>query len=208
LRSHVGNLNSLLHLHKTSDPGEREILFGMFEKVAQHLSGTLHDLIESLRIKEDISKERNLILFEQVLTKTREILASQLLETQAVINYDFKVKSVAYPRTYLESIFLNILSNAIKYRSPERLLEISLVTEMNPEGLVLKISDNGQGINLARHGENLFGFYKTFHDSKDAKGIGLFITRTQIEAMGGTISAESEVNKGTSFKIILQNNVV
>ena len=204
LRSHVGNLNSLLHLHKVSDPTEREVLFGMFEKVSQHLSGTLNDLIESLRIKEDIGKARNLVYFEQILTKTREILSSQILESQAVINFDFKVKSIAYPKTYLESIFLNLLSNAIKYRSPSRQLQITLTTDYADEGLLFTVSDNGQGINMSRHGENLFGFYKTFHGSKDAKGIGLFITRTQIEAMGGTITAESEEDKGTTFKVILQ----
>ena len=76
------------------------------------------------------------------------------------------------------------------------------ITDMRSE----VVGDNGLGINMARYGDKLFGFYKTFHDSKDAKGIGLFITRTQIEAMGGSISAESEVDKGTKFKVTFTRN--
>ncbi len=202
LRSHVGNLNSLLHLHKLAEAGEQGVLFGMFEKVSQHLSGTLNDLIESLRIKEDMNQERHQIYFHQVLSKTEEILSSQVMESQAEISHDFRVESIAYPATYLESIFLNLISNAIKYRSEARRLHVRLETFQLNSGVVLTIQDNGQGINMTRHGDKLFGFYKTFHEGKDSKGIGLFITKTQIEAMGGTITAESEVDKGTIFTIV------
>ncbi len=202
LRSHVGNLNSLLHLNKIAEPNEKDGVFEMFEKVAHHLSTTLNDLIESLRIKEDISKERHVIYFEQVLKKTKEILASQILESNALITHSFKIKSIEYPGIYLESIFLNLLSNAIKYRSSERLLHINIEITLAGGELILKVTDNGEGIDLVKYGDKLFGFYKTFHTSKDSKGIGLFITKTQIEAMGGSIEVESEINKGTTFKVI------
>jgi PAS domain S-box-containing protein len=202
LRSHVGNLNSLLHLNKLAEPNEKQGLFEMFEKVAHHLSTTLNDLIESLRIKEDISKERHLVYFEQILTKTKEILSSQILESTPVITSSFKIPSMEYPGIYLESIFLNLLSNAIKYRSSERPLHVNIETTLTGGQLILKIEDNGEGIDLARYGDKLFGFYKTFHARKDSKGIGLFITKTQVEAMGGSIEVESEVNKGTTFKVI------
>jgi len=202
LRSHVGNLNSLLHLNKLAEPNEKQGLFEMFEKVARHLSTTLNDLMESLRIKEDTSKERHLVYFEQVLTKTKEILSSQILESTPMITSNFKIPSVEYPGIYLESIFLNLLSNAIKYRSKERPLRINIETELTDGQLILKFEDNGEGIDLARYGDKLFGFYKTFHAHTDSKGIGLFITKTQVEAMGGYIGVESEVNKGTTFKVI------
>jgi signal transduction histidine kinase len=68
---------------------------------------------------------------------------------------------------------------------------------------VLDFNDNGLGINLERHGEKLFGMYKTFHEHKDAKGIGLFITKNQIEAMDGKIEVESAVDEGTTFRVTL-----
>ncbi len=207
LRSHVGNLGSLLHLHKIAEPNERVGIFTMFEKVALHLSTTLNDLVESLRIKEDMTKERHVIYFEQVLLKTKEILASQILESNAVISANFKIKSIEYPIIYLESIILNLLSNAIKYRSSERPLHINVETFLTNGELSLTMQDNGEGIDMIKYGDKLFGFYKTFHTRQDSKGIGLFITKTQIEAMGGTITVDSEVNKGTIFKVVFNRKI-
>jgi signal transduction histidine kinase len=65
----------------------------------------------------------------------------------------------------------------------------------------LRFADNGLGIDLSKYGDKLFGLHKTFHENKDARGVGLFLTKTQIEAMGGTIGAESELGKGTTFII-------
>ncbi len=208
LRSHVGNLTSLLQLHKDADPAERGMLLGMIEKVTHHLSGTLNDLIESLRIKEDVSKERHEIYFDQVLMKTKEILSSAILESTASITHRFDAESIPYPSVYLESIFLNLLSNAIKYRSDERPLHVHIETSLANGQVTLKVSDNGLGIDMDRHGDKLFGFYKTFHPNKDAKGLGLFITRTQIEALGGTILVKSEVDKGSTFIVTLNRKLL
>jgi PAS domain S-box-containing protein len=203
LRSPVGNLKALLQLHHLSAADEKDSLFEKFELVAEHLSTTLNDLIDSLRIKEEVGKSREHLYFENVLTKTREILTGQILESGAIITSNFSnASSIEYPHIYLESIFLNLLSNAIKYRSANRQLRIHFETQFIDNCLSLRVEDNGQGIDLARHGENLFGFYKSFHNQKDSKGVGLFLTKTQVESMGGTIAAQSEVNKGTTFTIV------
>ena len=65
----------------------------------------------------------------------------------------------------------------------------------------LRVQDNGLGIDLAKHGSKLFGLHKTFHEHKDAKGVGLFLVKTQVEALGGSITAESELDQGTMFII-------
>jgi PAS domain S-box-containing protein len=202
LRSPVNNLTALLKLHQTAKPEEQAEFFDKFEKVSQHLSTTLDDLSESLRIKEEIDKDREHLQFEDVLIKTKEILTGQILESKVIITHEFKnASTIEYPRIYLESIFLNLLSNAIKYRSPKRGLRIHVETRLQDKSLILWIEDNGQGIDLNRYGEHLFGFYKSFHSQKDSKGVGLFLTKTQVEAMGGTISVQSEVDKGSIFKI-------
>ena len=203
LRSHVGNLNSLIELHKDAELDEQGVMLGMMEKVTHHLSGTLGDLIESLRIKEDVNQDRREIYFEQVLLKTQDILSTKIHESGASITHRFAVESIAYPVVYLESIFLNLISNAVKYRSPNRQLQIHIETTQSKGEVVLTVADNGLGINMAKHGDKLFGFYKTFHAVPDAKGLGLFITRTQVEAMGGVISVESEENKGAFFRVVL-----
>jgi PAS domain S-box-containing protein len=204
LRSPVGNLNALLELHKIASPEERHDLFDKFHRVADHLSSTLNDLVDSLRIKEDITKERDTLHFEKILNKTKEILTAQILESGATITNNFNRQPVIhYPQIYLESIFLNLLSNAIKYRSHDRPLRVHFQTLEINKYIVLTVEDNGQGIDMARNGEKLFGFYKAFHQSKDSKGMGLFLTKTQVEAMGGSINAFSQLGKGTTFTIAL-----
>jgi PAS domain S-box-containing protein len=207
LRSPVSNLNSLLGFYKDSISVEdKELLFTKFEKVIHHLSETLNELIESLKIQEDVGKRLELLSFEQIFTKTKEILAGQIMETNAIITSDFsEVDKIEYPQSYMESIILNLSSNAIKYRSADRIPKLHFQTKKSNEGIILTATDNGRGIDLEKHGHKLFGLNKTFHKHAEAKGVGLFITKTQVEAMGGRISAESEVNKGTTFKIVFKN---
>lgn len=203
LRSPAGNLSALIDLYKiAANQSERDNIVEKFAKVSEHLNSTLNDLVETLRVKEDIGKERETLLFSDVLEKTKEILTGQILASTALVTHNFnRQPQVLYPRIYLESIFLNLLSNALKYRSPNRVLKVHFETLEINRNLVLTVEDNGQGIDLAKYGDKIFGFYKAFHIGKESKGMGLFLTKTQIEAMGGTISVRSEVGKGTVFTI-------
>ena len=101
----------------------------------------------------------------------------------------------------MESIIQNLLTNALKYRSLKRKPHIVVSTRREGPSTVLRVSDNGLGIDMERFGDKLFGLHKTFHEHKDARGVGLFLIKTQIEALGGSIKAESEVDKGTTFII-------
>ncbi len=201
LRAPTSNLFSLLHLYKKSDTvEEQEELIERFEKVINHLSDTLNDLMAAIRIKEEGCKQTEVINVEIVTIKTIEILSGQIIETGASINYNFSaVSEILYNKNYMESIILNLLHNAIKYRSPDRKPVIQIHSEVEDGKFVLYVVDNGLGIDLVRHGAKLFGLRKVFHRNKDAKGIGLFITKTQVEAMGGKISCKSEVGKGSVF---------
>ena len=114
------------------------------------------------------------------------------------VNKDQTVSAIP---AYLDSILLNLFTNSIKYSSPDRPLVIKIDSVLTKDQLVLRFSDNGLGIDLDRHGAKLFGMYKTFHRNKDAKGIGLFITKNQIEAMHGKIAVESTVDVGTTFTL-------
>lgn len=69
---------------------------------------------------------------------------------------------------------------------------------------MLEISDNGIGIDMKVNGSKLFGLFKTFTHNPDSKGVGLFISKNQIESMGGRVTVESELNKGTTFKIYMK----
>ena len=105
--------------------------------------------------------------------------------------------------SYYIGIFLNLISNAIRYCHPDRKPEITIDFYTEKDKKVLQISDNGIGIDLNKNGDKIFGMYKTFSTNSDSKGIGLFITKNQIDAMGGSIYVESEPNIGTTFKIYI-----
>lgn len=210
LRSPVSNLNSLLWLYKESQTSEEKaLLFEKFETVIHNLSETLNELVDALKIQEDTDKKREILLFEDVFKKVKESMAGKILETEAVVSYNFsKAPTIDYPRLYLESILQNLLSNSLKYKSPHRTPVIHAETLFQDGILTLKFSDNGMGIDLRRHADKLFGLNKTFHKHAEAKGVGLFITKTQVEAMGGSITATSEVDKGSVFIIYFNKKSV
>ena len=178
LRAPVSNLNSLLDFYKISDSEEEKI-----------------DLFETDKALEEIS-------FQNILNKTKEILSGEIIKSKVVVTSNFsEIENITYNRIYLESIFLNLVGNAIKYKSEDRVPELFIESEIKDGKIKVKFKDNGLGIDLERHGHKLFGLNKVFHRHPDAKGVGLFMTKTQIEAMGGIISATSKVNEGTTFII-------
>ena len=204
LRAPVSNLNSLLDIYSNAQSeAEKSMLFEKFETVIQHLTLTLNTLVEALKTKNEGSNEDlEEISFDQTLSKTKEILTGEILKTGAVIKNDFtKISRISYNKIYLESIFLNLMSNAIKYKSEDRVPEITIESDLKDGNISLSFTDNGLGIDLKRHGHKLFGLNKVFHRHPDAKGVGLFMTKTQVETMGGEISAVSSVNEGTTFTI-------
>jgi signal transduction histidine kinase len=94
-----------------------------------------------------------------------------------------------------------MISNAIRYSSPGRKPQIKIKSFVEDNWAIVEFADNGLGMDLKRYGDRLFGLYQRFHGHKEGKGLGLYMTRSQITAMGGKIEVESEVDKGTKFKI-------
>jgi len=205
LRSPVGNLAILLDFYNNSINEEfKGNIFNKFKVVITHLTETLNELLAALKLQQEDEEATELLDFEELFIKTTELLSGQILETKALVTYDFsEVKSIEYPKSYLESILVNLLSNALKYRSLKRTPEIHFKTRItsNKKKIVLTASDNGLGIDLAKHENNMFRLNQTFHDNADAEGVGLFLTKTQVEAMGGEITLTTAVDKGTTFKI-------
>lgn len=203
LRAPVSNLNALLDFYKNAETlEERTLLFEKFEVVISHLTQTLDTLIEALKIKNESAENLEVLSFDDVLNKTKEILSGQIIETKASITADFnEYPNIKYHKVYLESIFLNLINNALKYKSANRTPEIIIKSSINNGIQTLTIKDNGLGINLTRHNNKVFGLYKVFHRHPEAKGVGLFMTKVQIESLGGKINVESDVNVGSTFTI-------
>lgn len=204
LRSPVANLAGLLNLLKEeTDEDMRNLFIEKINVAFENLSGTVTDLTDVVKIRQDTEIPKEVLFFEDIVSKHIINLETQIKETASTISYDFNAcEKINYPKVYLESIILNLLTNAIKYRSPKRAPQIIFKSYLDANGMIsLSCEDNGMGINLEKYGSKLFGLNKTFHDHPDSKGTGLFITKNQIETMGGSIYAESEVDKGTKFII-------
>ena len=179
-------------------------LIDAFKTSTYHLNETLNDLIEVLIIKENRNITKEQLTFEEIFKKTKESISISLLENKVTINEDFsEAPSVIFANEYLQSVFLNLLTNAVKYRHPDRALIITIKTSKENNGTTkLTFSDNGIGINMAHAKDKIFGLYKRFHNNANSKGIGLYLIHSQITTLGGKIEVESEVNIGTTFTII------
>ena len=203
LRSPVGNIKALIGLlDANSTLLDYQQIFDKIKTVSSNLGETMNELMETLKVKTDTDIPRVEIRFKEIFDKVIQSLEGELIQSSASITFDFNdAPKIYYSKAYLESIFQNLLSNALKYSSPKRKPEVKVITSKIETGIELRVQDNGLGIDMAKHGNKLFGLHKTFHVHKDAKGVGLFLVKTQVEALGGSIKAESEIDGGTTFII-------
>lgn len=201
LRTHTGNLNSLIEM-KESGLFEFEEAFEHIKTVSKDLSNTLENLIELVDVQTNENKIKINLNVNKFLDNTFNILLDDFNKNQIkVINNVPKTFKVNFVAAYLESILLNLTTNAIKYSNPKVKSSLQFFTESNDEYKVICVKDNGLGIDLEKHKDNIFGMYKTFHKHENATGIGLYITKNQIESLAGKIEVESKVGSGTTFKV-------
>lgn len=203
LRSHSGNIEMILNILETAENDEeREEMLVHLKKISKSLTETIVHLNEVVHIQTNLNVQKEKIQLKDYADKTIGVLSGVINSKGGkIINNIPADIEVEYNAAYIESVLLNFLSNGLKYCHPDRVAEVTLDIYYEENRPVLRISDNGLGIDLKRNGEKIFGLYKTFHNNADAKGIGLFITKNQIEAMGGRVEVESELDKGTIFKI-------
>jgi signal transduction histidine kinase len=202
LRSHAGNLKMLLDLLKTAAEGEREEMLEHLEGISDGLTITISHLKELVEIQTEVKNVKEDLNLRHYLKNILTILHNEISKHGVTIEINIPLDvTVSYNPAYLESVLLNFTTNAIKYSSSDRKPVISYDFAIEKGKKVLYISDNGLGIDLKKHKNALFGMYKTFHKHQNSRGIGLFITKNQIEAMGGRVEVSSEVNKGTVFKL-------
>lgn len=205
LRSHTSNIVSLTDLIGTAESeAETQEYVSLLQNVSYALNETLENLNEVVNIQSNLALIVENINLNDYVKNTIEILSDKIklkgVQIQTTILDEI---SVIYNPAYLESILYNLISNAIRYSHPERTPEIAISVEMENDTKVICITDNGIGIDLEKQGDKIFGMYKKFTNHPEAKGLGLFITKNQIEAMGGKITVKSQPNMGTTFKIYI-----
>ncbi len=205
LRSHVSNLQLTTALFETNNLNtDQKELFDNFLKISKNLDVTLKHLNEIVTIQTNVNKKRVLLNVEEVYKRVISSIKQISIQNRVVYYTEFsEVEEVEYVETYLESILLNLITNAIKYKHPDRDPEINIFTYEENDNVFLVIKDNGIGIDIENEGDRLFQMYKTFDCKENVDGLGLFITKGQIESLGGNITVESTLGKGTKFTVQL-----
>lgn len=208
IRNHANNIAAISALVNTAAlDGHNKELFKKIKNVSAGLNTTLNDLTDAIKIRENVPMAEHLN-FNEVTQKVLEVIESDVKANNAQIDFDFTVENIDFPRAYLDSIILNLLTNAIKYRKPDVDPHITLKTYINKKHhVVLECKDNGMGIDLKLHGEKIFGLYKTFHHHENSSGVGLFLIKIQIESQGGSVEVDSTPGLGSSFKVIFNELV-
>jgi PAS domain S-box-containing protein len=206
LRSHTSNIESIMSLIEMSDSEQEKIeLLLLLKSVSNSLNDTMLHLNEVINIRNNIGLVSESLNLNQYVGTVQNILSEQIIAKKATILTEIPSDvTVNYNPAYLESILYNIISNSIRYSHPDRLPTIIIKWIVGDEMNILQISDNGIGIDLTKNGDKIFGMYKTFSNNPESKGIGLFITKNQIDAMNGAITVESTPNVGTTFKIYIR----
>lgn len=206
LRSHSIGISGMLDIFKLEFPDlvSHEILT-LLEKGVENLKKTVEDLEEIVKVNLTVEEFKKVNLTE-IVDKNIKSLSSQIAKAGIKISneipFETYVKGIP---AYLDSIVLNMITNAIKYKSNERESFLRIYCKEDKATISLFFEDNGLGIDLKKNADKLFGMYKTFHKHQDSRGVGLFITKNQVESMEGKISVVSEENIGTTFKITLKN---
>ena len=207
LNTQAGNIKSLLDLIDDDDNLEnnKEMLVHL-RTVSNDLNETIANLTQLVLIQSNSNIPIKSLDLNFYLEKTLDLINNFKNQNQVtIINEIPDDVFVDFNPAYLESVLLNFTTNAIKYSNPNKPVEIKYSYSLENGKKTLTISDNGLGIDLKKYGDSLFGMYKTFHKHEEARGLGLHITKNQIESMKGTVSVESEVGVGTTFKIVFND---
>ncbi|MFT6441112.1 MAG: PAS domain S-box-containing protein, partial [Salibacteraceae bacterium] len=207
LRSHVLNFSMLLDIYKVDFPEQTENeIFPMLTEASDSLTETIEHLNEVVQIQSTEEKIDTILLLPEINKAMHSLKAEiQNLQAEIIVEVNSNVKVLAIP-AYIESIVLNLISNALRYSSNQRIPQLIISSSDNNPGIIkVLFKDNGLGIDLVKNGDKIFKMYKTFHQNTEARGVGLFITKNQCEAMNGTIEVMSEVGIGSTFVVSLLN---
>lgn len=206
LRAPVANIIGVTDIFKMSDvePEEKLSLINALNQSAFALDNVIKDLSLILQIRREVNEQKTLIRFSDIIQEIIQSIENLVKSEKVNFEIDFsEVDQITSIKSYIYSIFYNLVSNSIKYKQPHVNPVIKIKSTVVENQIVIHFSDNGLGIDLKKNKDNVFGMYKRFHTHIEGKGMGLFMIKTQVETLGGKITIRSELNKGTEFKIDL-----
>lgn len=204
LRSPVNNLISLvdlIDLSKVEDPETLKML-NYIKISAQGLNDSLDTYVEAFKHKNISNGALDLVNLNSIFKKVTSSISSLIQKSGAQFIVDFSnLENVHFNLAYMESIFLNFITNSIKYSQPAVPLIISITSNNINGKATFQYSDNGLGFDMEKVGHLIFKLNQRFHNNEDSKGVGLYLVYNHVTSLGGSIHVDSEVNQGTTFTI-------
>lgn len=211
LRAPVANIIGVTNFMNMPDiqPDEQVQMLGALNKSAVALDNVIKDLSLILQIRREINEQKTVIKFSEIMNEIQLAIENLIKAEKVTFSLDFsEIDEINSIKSYIYSIFYNLISNSIKYKQPQVHPIIKIRTSLVENQIILVFNDNGLGIDLKKNKDTVFGLYKRFHYHTEGKGMGLFMVKTQIETLGGKISIRSEPNRGTEFKIELPQETI
>lgn len=206
LRTPVAQIEGLVELfdnENSQNPINRQVISHL-KTSAQRLDEIILDLSQTIRIKDTLNAAWEEIDLGDMLSKIKLTLIEIIQNSNATITFESngseKIRGI---KGYVYSIMLNLISNSLKYRRKGVAPEVIIFLDQEADKYLLKIMDNGLGFDVEKWREDIFGLYKRFHYHVEGKGIGLFLVKAQVEALGGKIEVDSQENIGSTFTITL-----
>lgn len=201
LRSHASNILSLTSLIESTDLEEEKMEYvQLICQVAKQLDATMLNLTQLTEKQINNESSKKTLNLNEYVDKAIISLQKEMRESHFYLHKDFEPElSIFINPAFLESILYNIISNAIKFRNQKADSYLKIKGYESENFTVIEFSDNGLGMNIKGKEHKVFQLYKMFHKNISTKGLGLFMTKNQVEAMGGTIDVESKEMEGTTF---------
>ena len=203
LKSPVINLSSMLKMLKkeiTDITNTRlDRIISNMDNSIDRFNKTIHDFLELTKVKKGEIGTKEVLEIKSLIDYGIDNLQIEIEQSACKLNLNIKTKQVTFPRAAFNTILNNLISNAIKYRSPNRPLNINVSTIEVKEYIKLSIEDNGIGINLEEHGEKVFDMFGRVEGKIDGTGVGLYMVKSLLEEFKGKIEVESELGRGSTF---------
>lgn len=204
LRAPVAKITGLANI-LGSNPEENKMVVGLMVDEARNLDEVVRDINTIVYARKSVADRMETVKLQEQVEKVKQALSTEIAAVRAIITEDFSAApTLTTMKSYLYSILYNLISNAIKYRSPDTEPVIQLRSEATEKFFCLSVTDNGLGIDLKTNGDEIFRLYKRFHDTSiPGRGVGLNLVKTHAESMGGRVEVDSQVNKGSVFRVYL-----
>ncbi|MEJ1237226.1 HAMP domain-containing sensor histidine kinase [Chryseolinea sp. T2] len=200
-------LVDIIDIERPSWGGDLDDILEKLKNSGLEIDTVVRDLNSILTIHQsaDVTTER--IDFSSLWLKTKSAL--EISDTMELENFDIdfsQAPSIISVRSMVYSIFLNLISNSLRYRSFDRDLRASVRTQVDGDFIVLTVRDNGIGFDVERVRNDMFKMYKTFDGERYGKGLGLYLIKSQTEFLNGTVVVESRQKEGTVVVVRLPLN--